>query len=477
VSICGPPSASIVVLGGGPAGATAARLLALWGHEVRLITRPDSPTAGTLAESLPPSCRKLFDLLGVRDAIDGAGFVRASGNTAWWGLAEERVERFAHGERGWQVDSALLASLLLDAAGRAGANIEQRRVEAQDWTLHDDGIVLDCTGRSGVVARGRGWRVYERSLKTIALVGVWRRDDGWPVPDDTHTLIESYGDGWVWSVPLGGGRRCIAAMVDPRTSDLAEGAARAIYLGEVAKATRFASIVAGAVLEPGLRGWDASMYSANQYADDHVLLVGDAASFIDPLSSAGVKKAMASGWLAAVAAHTAVERPGMRQIAFDFFAAREQEIYRHLRTLTQRFLADAAAMHPDAFWADRSAMIDSPTSADLVDHPRTVQEFERIRAAPVFSVRQGDGVHIAPRPAVSGCEIVLEPRIVEDATSAGVRYVRDIDIVTLLELAPQYADVGDLFDAYQRRAAPAALPDYLTALSAALAHRWLVWRE
>jgi flavin-dependent dehydrogenase len=470
-------SASIVVLGGGPAGATAARLLALWGHDVRLITRPEPPAVGALAESLPPSCRKLFDLLGVRGAIDTAGFVRATGNTVWWGAREERVEHFAEGERGWQVDSAVLASLLLDAAERTGVDIERRRVGPDDCAARDDSIVLDCTGRSGVVARARGWREYEPSLKTIALVGSWRRSGAWPVPDDTHTLIESYGDGWLWSVPLAGSRRCIAAMVDPRTSDLAEGAVRAIYLAEIAKARRFASIVAGAELEPGLRGWDASMYSASRYADENVLLVGDAASFIDPLSSAGVKKAMASGWLAAVAAHTAIQRPGMRQIAFDFFTARERDIYRRLRALTRRFLADAATTHPDAFWADRSATIDPPSSADEAEHPRIVHEFERLRAARALSVRVGDGIRIESRPAVSGCEIVLESRIVDDAASAGVRYVRDIDVVALLDLAPHYGDVGELFDAYQRRAAPAALPDFLAALSAALAHGWLVWRE
>ena len=46
-----------VVIGAGPAGASAARLLAAWGHDVRLITRP-SADREPLAESLPPSCRE-----------------------------------------------------------------------------------------------------------------------------------------------------------------------------------------------------------------------------------------------------------------------------------------------------------------------------------------------------------------------------------------------------------------------------------
>lgn len=74
-----------------------------------------------------------------------------------------------------------------------------------------------------------------------------------------------------------------------------------------------------------------------------MLLVGDAGSFVDPLSSAGVKKALASGWLAAVAVHTALVRPAMRDAAFRFFAAREREMYASLRAMTERHLGDAAA--------------------------------------------------------------------------------------------------------------------------------------
>ena len=58
----------IVVLGGGPAGAAASLLLAKWGHEVQLVTRP--PVSRGLAVALPPSCGKLFDAIGVSDAIE-----------------------------------------------------------------------------------------------------------------------------------------------------------------------------------------------------------------------------------------------------------------------------------------------------------------------------------------------------------------------------------------------------------------------
>src|SRR6187402_2172384 len=108
----------VVVLGGGPAGATAALLLARWGHSVRLITKPAADHG--LAVSLPPSCAKLFDAIGVSDVIERAGFLRSTGNTVWWGSEEARVEAFAEGALGWQLRVDRLAEVLLDCAIAAG---------------------------------------------------------------------------------------------------------------------------------------------------------------------------------------------------------------------------------------------------------------------------------------------------------------------------------------------------------------------
>ena len=138
-----------------------------------------------------------------------------------------------------------LAAVLVEAARSAGARIEHARLAAEDLAAIEAPIVLDCSGRTGLVARARGWRVYEPALRTVALVAAWRRPDGWPVPDQTHTLIESYADGWVWSVPSLMEPRHVAVMVDPRTTDLAKAQpARDIYLAEIAKTRQFASLLA-----------------------------------------------------------------------------------------------------------------------------------------------------------------------------------------------------------------------------------------
>ena len=455
---------------------------------MRLITRP--PAAAHLAVALPPSCDKLFDAIGVSEAIERAKFIRSTGNTVWWGSREPRVETFAGGGRGWQVETGMLEAVMLEEAGRAGVAIERvapsESGESKDSPLRS--FVLDCTGRSGVLARAKGLRRYDDGPRTIALVASWRRDQPWPVPDDTHTLIESYETGWAWSVPVADRVRHIAVMVDPQRSDLARGAsAREIYLGEIAKTTVFGQLTAAASFGDGPWGWDASTYRSDQYAGDGWLLVGDAGSFIDPLSSAGVKKALASGWLAAIVTNTCLVRPAMRQPALDFYAARELEVEAAHARASRRFLAEAAPNHPHPFWSERAPALSEPErlwrsgesngdepASDGEAAPHVRAAFDQLRRAPSFTAHLNPATRIEPRPAVGDREIVMELRIVDSDQPAGIRHVRGVDLLLLLELAPSHHQVPDLFEAYLRRSSPVALPDFLYALAMAVARRWLV---
>ena len=104
------------MVGGGPAAATAARLLALWGRRVVVVARPqgDEPE---LPESLTPSCEKFFDLMGI-SAGDRGRRIRAPAAATRCGGAtpEPRVEPFADGLHGWQATTGRLERG--DARGR-----------------------------------------------------------------------------------------------------------------------------------------------------------------------------------------------------------------------------------------------------------------------------------------------------------------------------------------------------------------------
>lgn len=465
----------VLVVGGGPAAATAARLLARWGRRVIVVARPPASEAG-LAESLTPSCGKLFDLMGIRAAIDAAGFVRSTGHTVWWGTSPVRYEAFAPGALGWQVTSARLAETMLACAVEAGAQVVRGALTVErvlEWPAR---YRLDCSGRGGVLGRPLGRREYQTGGRTVALAGVWHGEGHWDLPDPTHTVIESYDDGWAWSVPIDGYHRAIAVMVDPRTTALARGSGPLeLYRREVSKAPHLAALVTGARLVDGPIGWDASTYVSRVPVGDDWLLVGDAASCIDPLSSAGVRKAMASAWLAAVAVNSALTDAALAAPALSLFAEREARTFERFQALTRRFMTDGAGVSAHPFWSDRTGH-EWDGAADAPDRHALADAYERIRAT------EGTGLEVSPharierRPAPTERLIVLERHLVTDGSGEAARFIGDVDIVAVADRLRPGQTVGALYERYVQEVGTVGLPAFLTALATAVARGWFATR-
>jgi hypothetical protein len=74
-------------------------------------------------------------------------------------------------------------------------------------------------------------------------------------------------------------------------------------------------------------------------------------------------------------------------------------------------------------------------------------------------------VSVSPRPLVRGDQIVLEDHLITPGVNRGLRYARNIDLLLLTRVAERHDQVPDIFDAYNRSAPPASLPDFLGALS------------
>src|SRR6185503_12360267 len=103
-----------------------------------------------------------------------------------------------------------------------------------------------------------------------------------------------YAGGWAWSVPVSLKRRYFTVMIDPELTRLpGRQQLAAAYASEIGRTDRMSALIRDAKLcdEPWAR--DASPYTAERFGEMGLLLVGDAASFVDPLSSFGVKKALA----------------------------------------------------------------------------------------------------------------------------------------------------------------------------------------
>jgi hypothetical protein len=339
--------------------------------------------------------------------------------------------------------------------------------------------VVDATGRHGLLARQEKRRP-DRSTTTLALVGMWGRAGSWPAEHAHHALVESYADGWAWSLPLDDELRCVAAMIEGGSATKRRDIA-AMLARELAKTRHIGPALRGATLDGEAWACSASLYRASRFGRARLLLAGDAGSFIDPLSSFGVKKALSSGWLAGIAAHTALVDPAAVETAVEFFDRREAEVYRRYRSLSVGFFERAAGAYGTDYWmkraraARRAGGEDSSEAADPdrlapeVPEPAVRRAFDVIRARASLDAIPGSSLRRVHLPGIEGHRIVLQEHLASDAFPEGLRYVRGVDLRGLVVSAPGHTEVPDAWAAYNGIGPPVTLPDYLTALATAFA--------
>ncbi len=455
----------VLIIGGGPAGATAARLLHRWGHQVCLLDSGKSPAANR-AESLPPSIARVLQLLEIREELEGAGFDRSTGHTSWWGSEEPRTEMFADG-LGYHVLRARLDDLLQSLYQGPVRRGEARGFDSGRVLLADGGtlearFVIDCSGRAGVI--GRAHRIAE-ARKTAGICGLWRGPSGFPA---AQTVIEGYRDGWAWSVPVSEGERQVTFMVDYQATSLHRGSGlRELYLAELRKTSGFLRSLEHAEFAGEPWGWDASSYTSRQFAGEHWLLAGDAGSFLDPLSSFGVRKAFGSAWLAAVAVHTALQAEERRALAFAYYDEREKQLYANLQRRTASFFREGGS--EEDFYSSRSEETGEPfyRQADLAD------AWDWLRSAPELRLQVSRSVRREVRAGIEGNEIVPREALSAPGLPPGLQFVQGVDLVKLVEIAPGFRQVPDLWSAYNHGSQPVDLPNFLGVLSLLIANEVL----
>jgi flavin-dependent dehydrogenase len=481
----------VVVIGGGPAGSTAAALLASWGRSVIVLHHQSRQPS--LAESLPPSARKLFRFLGQLEAVDAQRFHPNYGNISRW-AGQDGVARTA--EAGYHVSRATFDNVLRNHARAQGASIagaQLQRVALAGEGPPADGLheivaivdrdaasyrarfVLDCSGRTGIVAR-RGLRRADAGYRTLAIAAEWDCPD-WPEQERTQTLIDSYRNGWAWSVPLSPTRRQCTVMVDADLISVRKASLATLYRAELRKASSIEARLGQAdqISEP----WacDASLYRPVRAADSTALLVGDAASFIEPLSSAGVKKALASAWRAAVVVNTALNKPDMQSIAFDYHDRREQQVYQECLRRSAGFFNDAASAHNDAFWSARATSSwESEKIADegiadirLADDGAVREVFETLRDAPTLMLTPASHLELGRIAVIEDREVVMRDAVVVPGIGEPVRFVGGVNLPELIRIAAGCRDLSSLIASYHDRVAPVDPRDLLVGMSVLVA--------
>ncbi len=352
--------ADVLVVGGGPAGAAAATMLARKGWRVRLYERDRFPREH-VGESLLPASMPILAELGVLPAIEAAGFLPKYGATMVWGrdpdpwswYFRESSPRYPHAFQvvRAQFDAILLRNaadhgvdvreghrVLQADAGPSGAALRVRSDEGGEHTARAR-FVVDASGQAGLIGRARGLREPDPFFRNLAVYGYYRGGSRLPEPDANNILIESIEEGWLWAIPLHTGLVSAGVVVDSVTGRdrLAKLGAEAFFRERVASGPHASALVGSATLVAGptvVRDWS---YSSTELAGEGFVLAGDAACFIDPLFSSGVHLALSSGVLAAACAASALNDPELGRAAAAVYAEQYRQQYQHFRELVRLF--------------------------------------------------------------------------------------------------------------------------------------------
>lgn len=450
---CADLTADVCVIGGGPAGATAARRLAQLGHRVCLIERAAYPNH-KVGAALQPNIIPLLDALGLRERVEAAPFVRPASVANRW-AGEVEVVEFAHGARGFVVDRARFDQILLDAAAEAGvALLRPARASrpaasadgAWDIDVRADGgarrvkaaFVVDATGKGSAVAGKR-----ERcSPPMLALNAYWRGVKA----DASQVLIEAGRDEWFWGATLPDGTFNAMVFLDPaRCRAAAGGNLESLYRSLLADTSLFRRCLSG-TLTAAVSGCDASSYAEAHPVTARSIKVGESGFSVDPLSSQGVQAAITSGLRAAVVVNTILRSESDAAAAAQFYRDRQAEAVARHASFAARYYSEAHLRHGGQFWRMR---------AGAEPEPRRAQGGETARPHKALRLRLSGESALVATPCVVGDFVRSVPALVHPGVERPVAYFGSVEASSLLgTLPPGGTTAAEIVRAWAPRVPP-----------------------
>jgi FAD-dependent halogenase len=384
----------IVVVGGGPGGSTLASLVAMQGHRVVLLEKEKFPRYQIGESLLPATVRGVCHLTGVADKLDQAGFVRKRGGTFRWGANPEpwtfsfsvSPKMNSSASYAYQVERSRFDKILLDHAAQLGTDVRENcsvsdvigdseRVRGVKY-LDADGqehqilarYVVDASGnKSRIYKHAGGSRRYSNFFRSLALFGYYEGGKRLAPPNSGNILCAAFGSGWFWYIPLSDTLTSVGVVVRRELADKVQGDPEEALSSLIAECPLISQYLCGA--RRVTEGQYGNIRVRKDYSYDNtvfwrpgMILIGDAACFVDPVFSSGVHLATYSALLGARSINSALAHAVDEKIWFQEFERRYRREYRTFYEFLASFY-DMNHGEDSYFWSAKK--ITNDTSPEL----------------------------------------------------------------------------------------------------------------
>ena len=350
---CSEENCDVLIIGGGPAGSTAAALLAEKGRDVVLLEKDRHPRFH-IGESLLPQNLEIFERLGLLDEIARIGVHKAGAEFVSDEHDKEMIFDFSNAldqqySYSFQVRRAEFDELLFSNAQRKGARTyENTRVMDVEFNSADRSVVtavdaagrqvewrpryvIDASGRDTFLATKYGTKEKNTRNTTAAIFGHFENVPRRAGKYEGNITIHLFDRGWFWMIPLPEGVMSVgvvghADFFKTRKTDL-----ESFFFQAVGMCPSVAQRMSAAKLVSPITATGNYSYQCSSMVGDGYLMIGDSFAFIDPVFSSGVMLAMAGATLGADVANAWLDDP---RKAEPLIAEFDRKVRRALDTLS-----------------------------------------------------------------------------------------------------------------------------------------------